>query len=80
MRERNVFTLLNLERFGQNEWSHVTKLLRSWDLFAEAYAAFTDCFLLEVTGVRERSTFTLLHLTELFKRGSGTELDARLWF
>lgn len=34
----------------------------------KTHAGFTGCFLSEVTGVRERSTFTLLRLAELLTR------------
>lgn len=36
--------------------------------FVKARAAFAGCFLSEVTGVTERSTFTLLHLAEPLAR------------
>lgn len=68
-RERkNVFTLLNLVRFGQNESSRLTKLLSSLKLSPRPLASEGCILLLEVTGVRERSTFTLLHRAELLKR------------
>lgn len=63
-----MFTLLNLVRFGQNESSRLTKLLSSLKLSPRPLTSEGCVSLLEVTGVRERSTFTLLHPAQLLQR------------